>query len=245
MRVLGLDTATRATTVAVLDTTAGREWERRDDPPPGTRPRHTTRLLALAAQALADAGTDWTGLDLIAVGTGPGTFTGLRIGIASARALASARELPIVGVSTLRALVSRAARCAPDGRTTLAVLDARRAEVFAGAWAVPELGDPSAAPLLEPQAIAPDRLAAALSQSPRSWRAIGDGAVAFRGALESAGAAVPQDGSPLHLVTAVEICRLGSKLAPSAPDDIHPDYLRAPDAELARRAATAAGRPDR
>jgi tRNA threonylcarbamoyladenosine biosynthesis protein TsaB len=240
-----MDTATRATTVAVLDTRTGEEWERRDDPPPKARPRHTTRLLALAAQALTDAGSDWAGVDLIAVGTGPGTFTGLRIGIASARALASARGLPIAGVSTLRALAVRAVRCAPDQRTTLAVLDARRAEAFAGAWAAGELDDPSAAPVLTPQAIAPASLAAVLAQSSRAWRAIGEGAIAFRGELESVGVAVPLDDSPLHRVSAVEICRLAATMAPGGSDDIHPDYLRAPDAELSRRPATAIGRSDR
>ena len=110
MRVLGLDTATASTAVGLLELTAdGRELiaiERRDDPPPRTRPRHTSALLALAIDALDEAGIGWDELDLLAVGTGPGTFTGLRIGISTARALARARELPIVGVSTLRSLAS-------------------------------------------------------------------------------------------------------------------------------------------
>ncbi|MFZ0385722.1 MAG: tRNA (adenosine(37)-N6)-threonylcarbamoyltransferase complex dimerization subunit type 1 TsaB, partial [Solirubrobacteraceae bacterium] len=108
--MLGLDTATSATVVGVLEQAAdGRELiaiERRDDPPPRTRPRHTGALLALAIEALGEAGIGWDELDLLAVGTGPGTFTGLRIGITTTRALAHARELPIVGVSTLRSLAS-------------------------------------------------------------------------------------------------------------------------------------------
>ncbi len=134
MRVLGLDTATRATAVAVLDTETETVHERRDDPPAEGRPRHTTQLLGLAAQALAGAGTDWSGIGLIAVGTGPGTFTGIRIGIATARALACARGLPIAGVSTLRALAASAAGAETGEELLLAVLDARRGEVFAAGW---------------------------------------------------------------------------------------------------------------
>ena len=142
MRVLGLDTATSATAVGLLELAAdGRELtaiERRDDPPPRTRPRHTSALLALAIDALDEAGVGWDDLDLLAVGTGPGTFTGLRIGISTARALARARELPIVGVSTLRSLASGAAAAAQaQDRLALAVLDARRGEVFAAGWADP------------------------------------------------------------------------------------------------------------
>ena len=81
MVILGLDTATRATTVAVLDLDAGTVAERRDDPPQGARPRHTTRLLALTVEAMRDAGCGWENLTRIAVGVGPGTFTGLRIGV--------------------------------------------------------------------------------------------------------------------------------------------------------------------
>jgi tRNA threonylcarbamoyladenosine biosynthesis protein TsaB len=234
--VLGLDTATAATTVAVWDTTTGTVVERRDDPPPGVRPRHTTRLLALAARALADAGTDWVGIDRIAVGVGPGTFTGIRIGVASARALAAARDIEIVGVSTLRALASRAGE---DDGPRLAVLDARRGEAFAAGWGPGEARDVAAPPRLTPRAVAPAELARALADADGPWLAVGDGAVQFRSVLQAAGAVVAPDGSELHRVSAIEVCRLSLDLPGAVPDDIHPEYLRLPDAELARRA----GRP--
>jgi tRNA threonylcarbamoyladenosine biosynthesis protein TsaB len=82
--VLGLDTATRATAVALLDTDSGEAVQRRDDPPAGARPRHTTRLMALVVEVLGAAGARWADVDRIAVGVGPGTFTGLRIGVATA-----------------------------------------------------------------------------------------------------------------------------------------------------------------
>jgi tRNA threonylcarbamoyladenosine biosynthesis protein TsaB len=236
VRVLGLDTATRATTVAVWDTVSGEVVEQRDDPPAGARPRHTTQLLTLAQRALTQAGADWTTIDRIAVGTGPGTFTGIRIGVSTARALAAALGREIVGVSTLRAVVSRAVGAAPDGAQTVAVLDARRGEVFAAAWPRDGARDLAAGPLIAPVAIAPEQLAQALADSGERWLAVGDGAVAFRHVLDGAGVEIPDDDSDLHRVTAGEICRLGLSVAAAVPDAIEPDYLRLPDAELNLRA---------
>jgi tRNA threonylcarbamoyl adenosine modification protein YeaZ len=111
--------------------------EARDDPPPGDRPRHTTRLLPLVEELLGRAGMSFDDLDRVAVGIGPGTFTGLRIGIATARALAQARALPLVGVSTLHSLAYGAEVALADGHaieTVVPTLDARRGEVFAAAW---------------------------------------------------------------------------------------------------------------
>ena len=115
MKVLGFDTATRATTVALVDTDRDEVVERRDDPPPGARPRHTTRLMALVVEVLGDGGAEWPEIDRIAVGVGPGTFTGLRIGVATAHALARAREIDLVGVSTLHSLARGAIAVPADG----------------------------------------------------------------------------------------------------------------------------------
>lgn len=212
--------------------------ELRDDPPVRERPRHTTRLLPLIAQLLAQADMSFAELDRIAVGIGPGTFTGLRIGIATARALALARSIPLVGVSTLHALALGAQETASprlDTETVTPVLDARRGEVFAAAWSVRAL---QAAPLLAPRAMRPDALAELLrgqSTGSATTLAIGDGALAFRSALERSGALVPGEDSKLHLVSAAQHCRLAESLPPRHPDDIHPSYLRAPDAQPARQ----------
>ncbi|MFZ1992569.1 MAG: tRNA (adenosine(37)-N6)-threonylcarbamoyltransferase complex dimerization subunit type 1 TsaB, partial [Solirubrobacteraceae bacterium] len=151
MKVLGFDTATRATTVALLDTERAEVVERRDDPPAGARPRHTTRLMALVVEVLAAARLDWADVDRIAVGVGPGTFTGLRIGVATAHALARAREIELVGVSTLHSL-ARGASAGGAGRASshdavMAVIDARRGEVFAAGWAAADAARADAAPL--------------------------------------------------------------------------------------------------
>lgn len=243
MRILAFDTATRATSVALCGV-GDVVFVARDDPPSGRRPGHATRLLPLIAGVLRRADIGWDDVERIAVGTGPGTFTGLRIGIATARALAQARGLPIVGVSTLQslALAGRRARLPASGAEPLppgvdvvvAVLDARRGEVFSAGWLIDEAEEFEAA-LLTPRAISPEGLAELLSPFGPTTLAVGDGAIAFREVLERAGSFVPQDDSPLHRVTAAHHCRLAGRLPATVPEEVRPDYLRAPDAEIARR----------
>jgi len=207
--ILGLDTATADTAVA-LWAPGGPEVERRDEPPLGARPAHALRLLPLVEEVLVAAGAGWEQIERIAVGVGPGSFTGLRLGIATARGLAQARALPVVGVSSLAAL-------ADGGDAALAVIDARRGEVFAAAPGV-----------FGPAAWDPNELAARIQPG---WLTIGDGAVRFREPLERAGAVIPADDSPLHRVSALSVCRLGAKVEPADRDALLPDYRREPDAK--------------
>lgn len=228
MRILGFDTATRATAVA-LDPGSGSVLEARDDPPPGERPAHATRLLPLIERVMAGAGVGWEAIDLIAVGLGPGTFTGLRIGVATAKALGQAAGTPLVGVSTLHALAIGV--CLPEGDdrdAVLAILDARRGEVYAGAWSPRRPEQPA---LLTPRALGPDALRDALPALGSRPLAVGEGAVAFRDVLERAGVDVPSDGSELHRVTAASHCRLARHLPVTSPDALAPDYQRLPDAQ--------------
>ena len=211
MNVLAFDTATPSTVVAVN----GREL--RHDPAPGERPGHAMQLLPLATRLLEEAGLAFEDLDRIAVGIGPGTFTGLRIGVATARALAQGTGAELAGVSTLRALAANA-----DGRPVLAVLDARRGEAFVAEYA----GD---AEVRAPAAVTPQTLAGMVRPG---LLALGDGSVRFREVLEPAGAEIPADGSPLHQVSALAVARLAPAHAATS-QSVTPEYLRLPDAELA------------
>jgi tRNA threonylcarbamoyladenosine biosynthesis protein TsaB len=222
--IVGFDTSTAATAAAAW-APGGPAVEMRDDPAPGARPAHATRLLALIEEALARAGGGWDAVTRLAVGVGPGGFTGLRHGIATARALAQALDLPLAGVSSLEALAAGAHERLGGERPLLAVIDARRGEVFAAAWA-------GGRQLLEPVAIAPAELAASLASGPLAGSfAAGDGAIRFREQLERAGAHVPADASPVHRVSAIQVCRLGAAGEPAARDALLPDYRREPDAK--------------
>jgi tRNA threonylcarbamoyladenosine biosynthesis protein TsaB len=243
MRILAFDTATRATTVALVDTdqrsAAGILAQARDDPAPGLRPRHTTHLMALITDVL-ECGGGWDAVDGIAVGVGPGTFTGLRIGVATARALARARDLPLAGVSTLRSLARAAiAAVTADAEfdAVIAVIDARRGEVFAAGWSPAALARPSDdEPLLGAVAIAPQTLAeTGPGLGPRRLM-IGDGAIEFRAVLEASGATIPDRDASVHRVDAVYHARLAAGSV-RAGADVHPDYLRLPDAQLSLPAA--------
>lgn len=241
MKILAFDTATRATAVALSLEDA--ILEARDDPAPGARPRHAAALLPLADRLLARAGINIGDLDRIAVGVGPGTFTGLRIGVASARAMARAAGTALVGVSTLQSLALNALALPelPSFDSVAAVLDARRGEAFAAAWRRADLETDLAglaeSALIAPAAFAPQALAERLRTLGSRTVALGEGAIEFKLVLERSGASVPDGGSGLHLVTAANHCRIARHLEPSDPADVHPQYLRLPDAEIARRAA--------
>src|SRR4051794_33235740 len=129
MNVLAFDTATPATAVAFVRAD-GTAVEERHEPRPGERPGHATQLLELIEHVLAEGGAGWDAIDRIVVGAGPGTFTGLRIGVATARGLAQGRGIDLVAVSTLEALAAAAGDAAGNATTILAVLDARRGEAF-------------------------------------------------------------------------------------------------------------------
>ncbi len=237
MRILGFDTATAATAVALWDESAGIELQARDDPPPGTRPRHAIRLMPLIVELLERGETSWSGVDRIAVGLGPGTFTGLRIGIATARALAQARAIPLVGVSTLHSLAlgARSDARAEGIEVVVAVIDARRGEAFAGSWPADGVHRSDAAPLTRPRALRPDALENLIEGLGARTLAVGEGAVKFREVLERSGATIPGDDSGLHRVRAINHCRLARDRGASAREEIRPEYLRLPDAEITHR----------
>ena len=244
MIVLGFDTATPATAVGLrlADGTTLRAY---DEPEAGERPGHTTQSLTLAGELLAQAGIGWGALELIAVGVGPGTFTGLRVGVATARGLAQSLGVEVVGISSLQVLAQAALQepHSPANRGVLAAIDARRGEAFAAAYdAQGELAPPRAVPpedLAAIPAAVGDRSRKTLPSGKhprfgeRDWLAVGDGALRFRGYLEAIAVAVPADTSPLHRVDAGVLCELALSAPAGDREAVLPDYRRRPDAEIA------------
>ncbi len=229
MNVLGIDTSTAAS-AACVRRADGAAFEVEPAPERLTaRPGHAGELLPAVARCMEDAGLRWDELDAIAVGVGPGAFTGLRIGVATARALARSSGVELRPVSSLAALAAGAdGNPARNGdgprRSVLAVIDARRGEIFAA------LHEGEKA-VWEPFAAAPDALADRLRELDVAPLAAGDGAVRFRDVLEAAGATVPADDSRSHVVRGLSICRLAATAAPAPVEAVLPQYLRLPDAK--------------
>jgi tRNA threonylcarbamoyladenosine biosynthesis protein TsaB len=191
---LAFDTATSAATVALV----------RDEEVLGERVSRAVAVLEDADELLRESDAERSELTGIVVGTGPGSFTGLRLGLATARGLALALELPVAGVSTLDALAAGAPGALP-------VVDGGRREVFALVEG-------------EPAVCVPQDIRAALC--------VGDGAVRYRTILEANGAEVPPDDDERHLPRARFHARLAREFGPAG--EVEPLYLRIPDAERNR-----------
>jgi tRNA threonylcarbamoyladenosine biosynthesis protein TsaB len=217
--LLGLDTSTAAASACVLRAD-GHEFEA--SPPPerlAGPPAHARELMPAVAGAMERAGVAWGDLEAVAVGTGPGAFTGLRIGIATARALATANELPLRRVSSLAALAAGI-----GAQLRLPLIDARRGELFGALYRGGER-------VWAPFAATPGDLVERVRQAGFSPLAAGDGSLRFRGMLEDAGIPVEPDGSVAHVVRARHVCRLGREARDEPPEAVLPDYLREPDAK--------------
>ena len=197
MLILAFDTATDVATSALVD----------DGEVLGERASRAVTLLEDVDALLRQGGVRADAIDALAVGIGPGSFTGVRVGLATARGLSLALDVPVAGVSTLAALAAGAPGATP-------VIDARRGEVFV-------LQD-------EPRVLPPIDL-----QLEHGTLCVGDGAVRYRGVLEEKGAEVPPDGDERHVPRARFHARLAREFG--SVEAVEPLYLRVPDADRTRR----------
>jgi tRNA threonylcarbamoyladenosine biosynthesis protein TsaB len=197
MLIVAFDTATEVATSALV-------W---DGEVLGELASRPVSVLEDVDALLRRGGVRDSQVEGIVVGIGPGSFTGLRMGIATARALAFSLDIPLAGVSTLDALAAGAPGAVP-------VIDARRREVFALVDGEPAVLPPAELPV-EPG---------------RAY--VGDGAMRYRELLETAGGTVPPDDSELHLPRARFHAQLAGDFV--LPDEVQPMYLRVPDVDRTR-----------
>lgn len=183
--------------------------------PPATRlterPAHTTELLPAIVELTSRAGVELGDVGRIAVGVGPGAFTGLRIGVATARAIATANGIGLIPVSSLATLGA-------GGDTP--VIDARRNEFFYRIDGEDRLAGPE-------KAVA--EITAAFDP------AVGDGAIKLREAIEAGGVVVPPIDELVHVVNAAVMLNLAKHIEPVDPDEVVPNYIRPPDAKVSSR----------
>lgn len=240
MRVLALDTTTRAGSVALVCDDRIVD-ERRGDAARTHAERCPAEILALAATH----GLGLDDIDLFAVAAGPGSFTGIRIGIATAQGFAFTTGRPLVAVSALEALGAIGGATAPDGALVAGWIDARRGDVFAALYRV------TSAPLYTPErlVVIEEATVGSPDSTLRRWLAsttperitfVGDGAVLYSGLLERFGAS--REGALSAPLLAGAIGRLATTKARRGeaipPGAVQPLYVRRPDAEIERERKT-------
>jgi tRNA threonylcarbamoyladenosine biosynthesis protein TsaB len=213
MKLLALDTATEACSVAVYIDGEVRERF-------AIAPRqHAELVLPWADALLAEAGLARTQLDAVAVGRGPGAFTGVRLAISLAQGIALALDLPVLPVSTLAALAAQG-----EGERRLAAIDARMGEVYWGAFAVSG-GELHA--LGCEQVVSP---AEAQLPAGTGWSALGTGFAAAGGVLQARWAEHLCMVDATALPHAADVARLGAlawrRGEGVAPERLEPAYLR-------------------
>lgn len=218
MLILAFDTATRVATSALVS----------DGELLGERVSRPAALLEDLDELLRQSGAEVGDVSALVAGTGPGSFTGIRIGLATARALSLALGIPVAGISTLDALAAGAPGALP-------VIDGGRREVFT--LAPPAGGLPPVEARLRPPqepegtALQPVCLRPEAIELEPGTMCVGDGALRYRPLLEEAGAEVPPDSSELHRPRARFHAALAREFGPA--DAVEPIYLRLPDADRA------------
>lgn len=228
MTVLAIDTATATCSLAL-----GRDGEPvGEDTFPAGR-SHLELLLPAISRLLAETGLDKSDLRAIVVGTGPGTFSGLRVGVATARALAQGLEISLTGSESLEALASGLAAATGASRL-LPVIDAKRGQVFSRLFARDQAGKP--VPESEIMCLSPaDLLAAINERAAEGVFAGGDGVQAYFEQFRAArGVEVPDPGEKLHDIKArYHLPREPVKQTYSFRDNmkVMPVYVREPDAD--------------
>jgi len=216
MRVLAIDTALAACAAAVLDTDHG---ILASESLPMVR-GHAEALIPLIARVMKQSEMTFQNLGRVAVTTGPGSFTGVRVGLAAARGFGVATGVPVVGVSTLS--VYAAPYLAGNGKSpVVVVIDARHEHVFL------QVFGPGGQTLVSPRLARLSEAIRAASEAPACL--VGSAARAVADGLAK-NAAPPRAIDPRDAPDIMWVAQIGA-VTPQAQSAPHPQYLRAPDAQ--------------
>ncbi len=213
MLILGLDTCLQACSAALADRASGAVLARRHE---RMERGQAERLPGMADAVMREAGVAFSELDFVAVTRGPGSFTGVRIGLAFARALGVALDIPVISMTTLEAIARNVAHN-PERLPVAALVDARRGELYMQTF------DADMRPLTGARAAAVETAAGLLPPGPCL--------------LVGSGARFPEDESEGRLPAPAEplpdarIVALHAPIEPAAPGAPEPVYLRPPDAK--------------
>jgi len=240
MLIAALDTATLTLSCALCELAGGDArlvCDRTDRAsakpgPQGPTGGHGGRLPGALRDLLVAAGIELSGLAAYAVGLGPGSFTGLRIGLATWKGLAYANRRPIAGASSLAAMALAAAPASPPGAVLVPLLDARRGEVYAGYYRAAGAGVTA---VRAEEALPPGRLVERLGPLGKEALAFGEGYAAYRDVLSPRVRELPGAAQTPPAQAVASLC--AAALAGAAYDSaalyaLEPHYLRPSEAEL-------------
>lgn len=220
MLILALDASTPQVTVA-LGCAEGNKRKVLAEVSTAERGASETLLVAVK-HVLELGGEDLEAVERLLVGVGPGTFTGIRVAVSTARALSLGTGVPLSQNSTLAALAAPA--ISSCGNEVLAVLDAKRGQVFAQEFS--RYGPAGGITCARPEELSGQ------GSSGSAPLLVGDGAVRYRDVLSNLGR-IPPDDSPFHRVSAAGHI-LSAELEAVNPEEVVPLYVREPDAEVRR-----------
>lgn len=238
MVVLAMETVTRAGSLALC---LGETWEARAGD--AARP-HAERLPGEVLDFLGRAGRTLAEIDLLAVVSGPGSFTGMRIGLAAAQGIALAGHRRVVGIPTLHALTAAWTSVHADAALVVPCLDGQRGQVFVSGIACDGVSALEACPeVIAPAVLRPDAAAALVRahQADRPVVIVGDGAVRYRDVFARALPRATIAEAPMTLAEAAARLAMARPAMAGAPHALRPIYIRRPDAELARERAGLGG----
>lgn len=226
MKILGFDSSARSASVALTEdgVLLAQSFQ-------SSGLTHSRTLLPMAEDMIKNLGITLSDIDLFAVSHGPGSFTGVRIGVSAVKGLAWALLKPTCGVSTLEAMAYNGL-AAPPGSIVCCVMDARRGQFYNALF---EMRGGMPQRLTEDRAISPELLSEEIKNVKKTAFIVGDGAALCYNALNKFEIDAVLAPEPVRLQSAWGVCRAAETKPPQSVHELLPVYLRLSQAERERQ----------